>query len=701
MFGLHWLDVAVIFAYFGLLILIGLLTAARIKNEEDFFMGGRSLGRTLQMFMNFGMATSTEHIVGAARETFRQGLAGVWINLFVLFMTPFYWFTTVWLRRLRMTSMADIFKLRYESRVMEKFYAIFGMLVFMGMIGLSLVALQKTVEIIAIKPPEKLTIEEKQYIQNFEQLTALKQQMETRSLTPEEKEAYERLVALQVQGKVRSSISNISPQLFMPIIGLIILAYALAGGLLAAAITDFFQGTLMIILSFLLLPVGLIKIGGFTGLHQRVSESFFNIFGSAAMSEYPWYYVLSIVVMGLVLVEASPHNCQIMGSAKDEESARVGRVLGNFLKRYTVVIWGFTGVLGYGLYRHAISDPDMVWGYMTRQLLGPGLIGLMLVGLIAALMSTASAFIISAGALITQNFYKPLFPSRSEKEYVLVGRLGGGLMLVGAMLIALFFNDILRILRFTWSLGLIFGPAYWMAIIWRRSSTKGAWASIIFTTIFTVLISYFIANVKPIARIRFLCQTTQTKLIIAKTGANAEDVKKGLAQREGQVITKQIEIPPSGIFFEDAVKEHPNDPNSKLIGKNRFRTTLLIPALLGIDLTRFAKGDLIALGYYLDVIIPFLLIIFISKFSRMNSTSILNEFYARLHTPVRGSRAEDERELQLTLARPDRFKNHKLFPNSNIELLRPTWRDLWGFMAAWLAVGSVILLLVVLAKLGG
>jgi SSS family solute:Na+ symporter len=700
MFGFHFLDILVILLYFAGMIYIGIIVSRRIKNEEDFFMGGRNLGRILQTFMNFGMATSSETSVGAARETFRQGMAGIWIKLFVLFMTPFYWFTAVWTRRLRATSMGEIFRMRYANAPMEKVYAVKGMLSFMAMIAVSFVALQKTVEVITPLPESQLSAEQKTIIGNFKQMSALEKKMGATPLTDEEMETYEKLKALKTEGLVKSSFSAVNPKIFVPIIALIVMVYAIAGGLLAAAITDFIQGVLLLVLSFLLLPAGLFRIGGFTGLHEKVPESAFNLFGTAALSEYPWYYVVAISVMGMVMVEAAPHNCQIMGSAKDEESARVGRVFGNFMKRFTIILWGFTGVVGYGLYKHAVADPDMLWGHMTRELLAPGLIGLMVVCLVAALMSTADAFIVATGALFTRNLYEPLFPGRSQREYLLAGRVAGGIVLAGAITISLFFNDILRLVRFIWSIGLIFTPVYWMGIVWRRSNARGAWAAIIYTFVFTVIFSYFLGYVKPVARINFLTQTTEIKVVTKKTGATQSDVESGTAEFVGQTLQKEIQIPARGVFFENVVRENPDDPNSPLIGKNRFRTSLLIPAMLGVDLTKMTKGTLISLGYYLDVLIPFLFIIIISRFSKPCPRESLDRYYARLHTPVDPDPEKDREEVRKSEQNPERFRHRNLFPATEIMLQKPSRRDVLGFLAAWAAVGGVILTVIILASIG-
>ena len=480
----------------------------------------------------------------------------------------------------------------------------------------------------------------------------------------------------------------------------ILLFYTVAGGIIAAAITDAFQGILLIVLSILLLPFGLIKIGGFSGLHEIVPASFFNLFGTLATSEYPWYYVAALVCVGLIVYESAPQNPQVMGSGKDEEASRVGRINGNMIKRLTVILWGFTGVMGYALYRNHISDPDMLWGYMSRQLLGPGLIGLMVICLLAALQSTASALLVSASAIFTTNIYQPLFPNRTEKEYILVSRITTVVVLLAGVFITLYFQDFLRVFKLMLSIGLVFGPPFWIAIMWRKATPKAIWVAIIYSALFTVLLGNFGPDIKPIAGSQYFCQTTYEKNITVTAGATQEDVDKGRADEIGQVIQKETRVQPRGVYFEHIVREYASDPNSPLVGKGRFRASLMLPSLLGIDLKNMGIGDLNALGFYLDILIPFLIIILISFFTRRNNKAVLDQFYGRLHTPVLGTPEDDAREMELTRKNPTRFKDQKLFPNSDFELLKPTKRDISGFIAIWGIVLLVIVFLYLLTKIG-
>jgi solute:Na+ symporter, SSS family len=698
--GLHILDAIFILIYFIGLILIGVIVSRRIKNQEDFLMGGRKIGTLLQTFMNFGMATGSDVPVGASRETFRMGISGIWVHLFTLFATPFYWITTIWQRRLRISSMGEVFRLRYESRTMESFYAAIGIFYLIANMSLAMVTLQKTVQIVMPKEQHQLSDEEKGWIQNFHRMDQLKVTMQEREPNESERQEYEKLLALNSQGEVKSSISVINPTIFLLAISLILLFYTVAGGIIAAAITDAFQGILLIVLSVLLLPFGLIKIGGFTGLHDIVPESFFNLFGTLATSEYPWYYVASLVCVGLIVFESAPQNPQVIGSGKDEEASRVGRTNGILLKRFTIILWGFTGLVGYALYKNQISDPDMLWGFMSRQLLGPGLIGLMIICLLAALQSTASALLVSASALFTTSFYEPLFPNRSQKEYVLVSRITTVLILVAGILVTLYFQDFLKVFKLMLSIGLIFGPPFWMAIIWRKATAKAVWTAIIYSAVFTVFLGNFGTDFRLVSKSVYFCQMTNEKSVTVKIGAIQEDVENGAASKIGQLIQKEIKIEPKGVYFENIVREHADDPNSPLIGKGRFRASLYFPGLLGFDLKKFGIGDLNALGFFLDIIFPFLIIIIISYFTRKNAKEELDQFYGRLHTPVRGTPEDDAIAMELTRKNPTRFKQNKIFPNGNIELLKPTKRDTLGFLVICGIVMLFLLFLYILTQIG-
>ena len=92
--------------------------------------------------------------------------------------------------------------------------------------------------------------------------------------------------------------------------------YIVLGGLRAAAITDAVQGLLILVMSILLIPMGLHRIGGFAGLHAIVPEQMFHI-----TSDLTWYAVVAIAFASLVQIVGLLHNMSTAGSATNENTA--------------------------------------------------------------------------------------------------------------------------------------------------------------------------------------------------------------------------------------------------------------------------------------------------------------------------------------------------------------------------------------------
>ena len=109
MFGLPLIDLIVIVVYFTVVILIGVWSMRRIKNQEDYFLAGRRSGKIIQTFAAFGQGTSTDNAVGVTTTTYTNGAGGIWSSLLLLFATPLYWMTSPWFRRLRVQTMGDFF----------------------------------------------------------------------------------------------------------------------------------------------------------------------------------------------------------------------------------------------------------------------------------------------------------------------------------------------------------------------------------------------------------------------------------------------------------------------------------------------------------------------------------------------------------------------------------------------------------------
>ena len=417
-----FVDWLVIAAYLIGITLLGASAARRVKSSANFFISDRQSGKLLMTFFSFGTGTNTDQAVTVASKTYTDGASGIWYQWLWLFATPVYWLLAPLFRRMRAVTTADYLEVRYSPSVAVLF-AIVGIAQLSVNIG---VVLRATASMIA-----------------------------------------------PVSG------GAISPA--MAIIGMTVLfvIYGVAGGLNAAILTDAVQGVLTVVLSFMILPFALDAVGGLQGLRASVADP--NLFSIVAPGEITVLYVVVIAVNALVGWVTSPYSMQMTGAARTEDAARVGLVAGMFLKRIVTVAWVLTGMCAVGLYAGTTIDPDQVYGLMARDLLptiAPGLIGLFIASMLAAVMSSCDCLMVASAALFTENLYRPLIrPGRDERHYILVGRMASVAVVLAGLFVAFALSNVVAGLEAFWKVGAMMGPAIWMSFVWRRATAAAAWAS--------------------------------------------------------------------------------------------------------------------------------------------------------------------------------------------------------------------------------
>jgi Na+/proline symporter len=161
----------------------------------------------------------------------------------------------------------------------------------------------------------------------------------------------------------------------------------------------------------------------------------------------------------------------------------MGMAAGNFVKRFCTVGWALVGLIVAAVLLQrgapAFADPEEAFGYATREFLFPGGVGLMIACVLAANMSTASAFMVDGGALFTQNFYRRYVnKDRSDRHYLTVGRIAGVTVTMAGVLFGLYVGSVLEAFLFTETIAAFMGVSMFGAISWRRANRYGAFASL-------------------------------------------------------------------------------------------------------------------------------------------------------------------------------------------------------------------------------
>lgn len=721
MFGLQWIDLLVIFAYFAVIILIGVRAARRVKNQEDYFLGGRRFGKVIQIFAAFGQGTSADNAVGVTTTVYSQGAAGLWSGLTLLFSTPVFWLTAPWYRRLRLLTLGDFFKERFGSRWMAIVYAVIGSIGIMGLVSLGIGAMAKTVVALTPKDPSALTVLEEREVAQATELSYLEGHDFAR-LEPAQRD---RLRELQ-QARPRAAISHLDENRLIYAVSIIIIIYGAFGGLHAAFLTDLVQGVFIIILSILLLPFGIAKtnalFGGdswhdaFATLHRELPQSTLEFFGSPIAMDFTWYFILALCLMSTFNVAVQPNQLVAMGSAKDERTARVGFVTGMLMKRTTTILWGIFALFAILLYADVVRNPDLVWGVATLDLLAPvglGLVGLMIACLLSALMSTADALMITASSLITHNVFNEFWPGRAEKSLVWWGRLYGVIFILGAAVLATSFPDLLSQMKFLWGFFACFAAAFWLGLLWRRASRPAAWASIgVGALLFLVLPFSLPTLFPPMRTAESLLITTADRVVEREYVATPRDVQERETQRlawtevagtgakpmalaENERFVKRFHIPGQSVFWTSGIRR---GPDGRGVGQGQFAAELWLLHALGWDLSGNVYAFNETLKMLLRIVIPFGLLIGLSMLWPQARDRAVERFFVRMRTRVIQDRDTDERLLAAACENPEATRSVLLFPRSQWEFKR--WdREAWtGFIVAFLYVAFLAWLITVVIE---
>jgi Na+/proline symporter len=701
LFGLHWIDSLILIAYVVAILFIGKAHSSGVKGESDFFLGGRSLGKWFQFFLSFGNMTDPSQATTTASSVYRQGAGGAWLALITLFLTPYYWFINVWFRRVRLTTMADLFEDRFGRRFLATLYAITTILMaIVGIAGGNVVAL-KTLQPLMTKPVSAYTATEQQMITDYREFVELRKDHLATPLAPTPPR-YEVLKGYYDRGELLPYVSYLSPVPFYLVSSLLVAIFVMLGGLKASAVVDAVQAVLVITISFVLIPFGLVKIGGVSGLHAKVPAVMFNVFGGGHASEYTWYSIGALLLVQFVGIVGSQASMTIAGSAKNEYAARIGAVTGGFSKRFVTIAWCFCGLIAIALFGPSLSDPDQTWGLLTQALLPVGLIGVMIIGILGGKLALLGAGSVVLSGLVVKNLYEPLFPGRTEKHYMFVARLTVPVVLLLGIGVALYLHSVIALLKFAIVLLVIWGVPITLMFLWRRLTETAVRVQVIATLILVAVIPWGVPAIPALARSAALTAMTRERVVAFETKASAVDVASGLAKTEGTVITKTQRIEPVSIYFEEGVVHiDPKDLSSPRTGVGLFRVEVWLLSLVGVDVAGFPPAGLLTTRYIVDALFPIVILLVVSWLTQPTDPKRVARFYVRLKTPVAPTLEQDAVAVEAGYAQPTQHDHTKLFPHSNWEFTKWDRTDALGFFGCCAFVGVILLFFKAVLAIGG
>ena len=221
--------------------------------------------------------------------------------------------------------------------------------------------------------------------------------------------------------------------------------YTLFGGLKAVVYTDFMQLIVLFLGSVALTYFAMSEIGGIEQLKALTTHAHFDLWRPASDPDFPWTgIVFGAPILGVWYWCTDQFIVQRVLAAKNLNEARKGTIFAGFLKLLPMFIFVLPGILAFALAAGPDSpcqfpiidgktEYDAALPMLTMNILPTGLRGLVVSGLIAALMSSLSSVFNSCSTLITLDIYRKYVPEATEKKLVFVGQISTLFLVVAGL----------------------------------------------------------------------------------------------------------------------------------------------------------------------------------------------------------------------------------------------------------------------------
>jgi len=259
--------------------------------------------------------------------------------------------------------------------------------------------------------------------------------------------------------------------------------YTITGGLKAVIYTDAVQTFFLVIGSIIITGVALNNIGGWDALLQKVPPDDLHLIRPANDANMPWPGLISgVFIIGFYFWGMNQFIVQRVLSARNINHARWGALFAGLLKLPVLFVMVMPGVMARYIFPD-LDNSDLVFPTLVLNLLPIGVLGLVLAGLLAALMSSIDSTLNSASTLVTMDMVSKLKPDLTSEQLMWVGRVTTFLFMLLAVLWApqiqrfpSLFNYLQQILSYAVSpvVGILV-----LGLFWRRMTGIAAFYSLL------------------------------------------------------------------------------------------------------------------------------------------------------------------------------------------------------------------------------
>ena len=442
--SLNWLDWAVIIGYFAIIAGVAIWSSRGQNTSSDFFLGGRNIGWFAIGGSLFASNVGSEHIVGLAGSGANTGLSlahwelHAWVLLMLGWVFVPYYYTS------KVFTMPEFLEKRFSPTARW----------ILSIISLAAYVLTKV----------SVTVYAGALVFNV--------------LFPD------------------FHLGGLDAFWCGALLTIILTGiYSVFGGLRAVLYTDACQAIILLLGSIFILYFGLSKLdGGWSGLRDFTAThaSQYALWHPLSDKDFPWLAIcIASPIIGIWYWCTDQYIVQRTLAAKNLTIARRGTIWGAALKVMPVMIFLIPGLIGAALNAQGVIhlpvkgtgiDGDRVFPTLVTQLLPPGLRGLVIAGLLAALMSSLSSLFNSSAALFTVDIYQKLKKGASEKELVFVGKIATTVVVVCGLIWIPIMKQVAQggggLYDYLQNVQSFLAPAitatFLLGIFWSRINAKGA-----------------------------------------------------------------------------------------------------------------------------------------------------------------------------------------------------------------------------------
>jgi solute:Na+ symporter, SSS family len=285
------------------------------------------------------------------------------------------------------------------------------------------------------------------------------------------------------------------------ILVLISAAFAMAGGLKAIAFTNVYQMLLLIGVSILLVVMATVKAGGIGHIIEATPANYWNLFQPLNDPNFPWLaIVLGYPIMGVWFWCTDQSMVQSVLGSKNLKNGQLGANFVAWLKLIDIPLFIIPGILAFILLPKLANSTD-AYLKLVETVFPSGLIGLVVVVMLAALISTVGSALNSLSTVFTMDiFVKYYRPNADNKQIKRIGRI---VVLAGAFLsiflaVGITFIQGLSFFNIFQSvLGFIAPPmsvAFLFAVLWKKTSRHAINLTLSLGTVFSIGIGVLYYN---------------------------------------------------------------------------------------------------------------------------------------------------------------------------------------------------------------